>query len=258
MSGLVLSKDEGRVRILTLNRPEQRNALSAALRLELIANLHEAENDASVGAIVITGAGSAFAAGADLGELAARTSEQQAAFLQPPHIYSVIEGLRKPVIAAINGDALGAGLELATACDWRACSAAARLGQPEISFGLIPGGGGTQRLVRLIGRSHAGRLVFTGHAVDGAEAQILGLVDIVLSPETVLPSAVAMASRMAAQDPVAVAAAKRALHAAVTVDYQRGLAMEVDEFVSLHAREESKRRVQAFLSKAAVPRPPRT
>jgi len=248
MSELVLSRTEGRVRILTLNRPEARNALSAALRTQLIACLQEAENDASVGAIVLTGAGSAFAAGADLGELAARTSDEQRHFLQPPHVYSVIEGLRKPVVAAINGHALGAGLELATACDVRVCSDAAKLGQPEIAFALIPGGGGTQRLVRLIGHGQASRLVLTGDAVDAAEALRIGLVDLLAPKDRVVEQGVALAASMAKQDPGALAAAKRTLHAARSMPYKDGLGLEIEEFVRLHARDESKTKVKGFLA----------
>ena len=172
-AALVLARDEGRVRILTLNRPDARNALNAAIRQELIACLDEAKNDGGIGAVVITGAGTTFAAGADLRELQARSSDEQKHFLQPPHIYSVIEGLPKPVIAALNGHALGAGLELATACDQRIASDKAKLGQPEINLALIPGGGGTQRLVGLIGPGAAARLVMTGDAIDAQEAMRL-------------------------------------------------------------------------------------
>ncbi len=246
---LVLSRDDGRVRILTLNRPDSRNALSAALRLDLIADLHEADNDASVGAIVVTGAGSAFAAGADLAELAARSTEEQRHFLQPPNIYSVIEGLAKPVVAAINGHALGAGLELATACDVRVCSEAAKLGQPEISLALIPGGGGTQRLVRLVGHGHATRLVLTGEPVPAPEALRIGLVDLVEPKDKVVEAAVTLAATMAKHDPVAVAAGKRALQAARDLPYKEGLEHEVEAFVRLHARDESKAKVRAFLER---------
>jgi enoyl-CoA hydratase len=249
MTGLVLARDEGRVRILTLNRPEARNALDAALRLDLVAHLHEAQNDSGVGAVVLTGSGSAFAAGADLQELLARTPDEQRAFLQPPHIYSVVEGLRKPVVAALNGHALGAGLELATACDVRVCSAEAKLGQPEIGFALLPGGGGTQRLVRLVGRGHASRLVLTGDPLPAEEALRIGLVDLVVPRDHVVAQAIGMAQAMARHDPAALAAAKQALHAAVTEPYDDGLAVEIDHFVRLHARDEAKRRIRAFLEK---------
>lgn len=245
---LVLERDDGRVRILTLNRPDARNALSAALRTELIQCLQEADNDAAVGAVVLTGSGSAFAAGADLKELLARTSEEQEHFLQPPHIYSILEGLRKPVVAAINGHALGAGLELATACDVRVCAESAKLGQPEISLGLIPGGGGTQRLVRILGRGQASRLVLTGEAIPAMEAHRIGLVDVVVAKDLVVAEAVKLAQTMAAHDPVALAAAKRALRAGEG-PYDDGLVLEIEEFVRLHGRDETKTRIRAFLDK---------
>ena len=246
---LVLSRDDGRVRILSLNRPEARNALNAAIRLDLIAHLHEAENDAGVGAVVVTGEGSAFAAGADLRELLARSPDEQRAFLQPPHIYSVIEGLRKPVVAAINGHALGAGLELATACDMRVCSSEAKLGQPEINLALIPGGGGTQRLVRLVGQGAASRLVLTGDAITADDAIRIGLIDAVVPKERVLAKAVEVAQAMARHDPAALAAAKRALRAAAELPYREGLTREVEEFLGLHARPEAKTRITSFLEK---------
>ena len=246
---LVLVRQEGRVRLLTLNRPAARNALDAAVRTELIQCLHEAENDAGVGALVLTGAGSAFAAGADLRELLARTTAEQERFLQPPHVYSTIEGLRKPVIAALNGHALGAGLELATACDLRIASEKAKLGQPEINLALIPGGGGTQRLVRLTGPAAATRLVMTGEAIEAAEALRLGLVDAVVPPERVVEHALAIAAQMASKDPKAIAAAKEALRAARELPYREGLAKEIGLFVQLHARQESKELVRGFLEK---------
>lgn len=247
---LVLQTDEGRVRMLRLNRPDARNALSAQLRTELIQCLQEAGNDGGVGAVVLTGEGSAFAAGADLKELLGRTSDEQRHFIEPPNVYSILEGLPKPVVAAINGHALGAGLELATACDVRVCSAAAKLGQPEVSLGLLPGGGGTQRLVRLVGHGQASRIVLTGDAVSAEEALRIGLVDLVVPKEECLAAAVSLAAAMARHDPAAVAAAKRALAAARQKPYAEGLAAEIDEFVRLHARPEAKDRVRAFLEKS--------
>lgn len=249
---LVLDEDHGRVRVLTLNRPDARNALNAELRQELIQHLHEAINNAAVGAIVLTGAGSAFAAGADVKELLARSSEEQRHFLQPPHIYSVIEDAPKPVVAAINGHAFGAGLELATACDVRVCSEDAKLGQPEINLGLIPGGGGTQRLPRLVGRGQAARLILTGKPVTGLEAHQAGLVDVVVPRADVVSQAIALAQDMAQHDPVALAAAKRALRASNRPS-DDGLSLEIEEFVKLHARPEAKAAIQAFLAKASKP-----
>ncbi len=244
---LVTTHTEGRVRIIPLNRPEARNALSAALREALVAALAEAEADASIGAIVLTGAGKCFAAGADLQELQARSSEEQRTFLQPPHMYSVIEAGSKPVIAAVNGHALGAGLELATACDMRIAGTHAKMGQPEIHLAIIPGGGGTQRLVRLIGKGHASKLVLTGDAITADEALRIGLVDEV--DEEPLARAIEIANAMARHDPTALRLAKAALHAATTQDYATGLATEIGHFVTLHDRPESRDKVRAFLER---------
>jgi len=243
----VRALDEGRVRVLALDRPEVRNALNAALRTDLIEALHAAEADESVGAVVLTGEGKCFAAGADLKELLARGSEEQRDFLRPPHIYSVVEGLAKPVVAAVNGHALGAGLELATACDARIAHPAAKLGQPEIHLALIPGGGGTQRLVRLIGSGQAARLVLTGDPVTAAEALAMGLVDEVA--EDPVGRAVALAAAMARHDPRALAEAKRALRTALELPYREGLEAEAEAFVGLHARDAARRRIQAFLER---------
>ena len=248
MTALVKAKDDGRVRVLTLDRPDARNALSAQLRADLLAALQKADQDAAVGAVVLTGAGSAFAAGADLRELLARNEDEQRHFLQPPHIYSAVEALSKPVVAAVNGHALGAGLELATACDVRVVAAEAKLGQPEVGLALIPGGGGTQRLVRLVGPGHAARLVLTGDLVSGEEAGRIGLADVVVPRASVLDEAVKLAAAMARHDPAAVAAGKRALRAA-DGPYAEGLSLEIEEFVKLHARPESRKRVQEFLDR---------
>ncbi len=246
---LVQTRQDGRVRILTLNRPDARNALNAAIRTELIACVQEAENDASVGAIVLTGAGSTFAAGADIRELLARNTTQQREFLQPPHIYSVIEQLRKPVVAAINGHALGAGLELATACDVRVASDKAKLGQPEVGLGLIPGGGGTQRLVRLVGKGAASMLVYTGDPISAQDALRIGLVDAVASADKVVEQAIGLAAAMARNDVAALGAAKRALRAATRLPHDEGLRVEIDEFLALHARPQTRAALQAFLDR---------
>ncbi|MHB8632925.1 MAG: enoyl-CoA hydratase/isomerase family protein [Thermoplasmatota archaeon] len=246
---LVTVRDDGRVRIITLNRPQARNALSTALRMALIERLKEAEADPKVGAVVLTGAGTVFAAGADLQEMADRSSAEQRAFLQPPHIYSVVEGLRKPVVAALNGHALGAGLELATSCDVRIMGEHAKMGSPEIGLALIPGGGGTQRLSRLIGPGWAARLVFTGEAIPALEALRLRLVDAVVGDDRVVMEAVRLAAAMARHDGEALAAAKRALQAAWQIPYAEGLKLEIEEFVRLHGREEAKGRLRSFLEK---------
>lgn len=244
---MIRTEDRGRVRIVTLDRPEARNALDAALRGHLVEALQRAGDDAGVGAVVLTGAGKCFAAGADLRELSARSSAEQSEFLQPPHIYSAVEDLPVPVVCVLNGHALGAGLELATACDYRVAHPKAKLGQPEIHMALMPGGGGTQRLVRIVGRSQAARLVLTGDAVDAQEALRIGLVDEVA--EDCLGAGMAVAEAMARHDRQAVQAARASLHDAWVLDYERGLGAEIDRFVQLHGRDEARRRIQAFLER---------
>ncbi len=248
----VNARRDGRVLILTFNRPEARHALDAATRAELLAHLGEAAGDESVGAVVLTGTGSCFAAGADLRELLARNPEDQRRIMAEPTIFAAVEDLDKPVIAALNGHALGAGLELATACDVRVCAPRAKLGQPEINLALIPGGGGTQRLVRLVGAGRAARMVLSGDPVAAGEALAWGLVDEVVSGDEPLAAehaAVALAQRMARHEPGALAAAKAALRAATRLPYADGLAFEVERFLEMHARPEARSRIEAFLER---------
>ncbi len=241
------------VQILTINRPERRNALDAALRSALIAALDAAAGDASVRALVITGAGGkAFVAGADVREFAGRSVADQARTMQGPRVYDAVAASRVPVIAAINGACLGGGLELALACDIRIAAVHARLGQPEVSLGLIPGGGGTQRLPRVVGLGAALRLILTGEPVDAAEALRLGLVDEVVPAEECLPRAVAVAQRIARNSPVAVAAARDVTRAALGLPLGAGLDLERAAFLACFGAADRVEGVRAFLEK----RPP--
>ena len=166
MSDTVLLQREGRVAVLTVNRPDKLNALNEEVRVELLAALAEIETDEAVGAVVITGSGEkSFIAGADIGEFAGRSPFDQRFAMRSPRIFDVMASFPKPVIAMINGFCLGGGCELAMSCDLRIASDKARFGQPEINLGLIPGGGGTQRLPRLVGMGHAMRLILTGGSV---------------------------------------------------------------------------------------------
>lgn len=248
----VLTRLEGRVLVLTFNRPEARNALDAATRAELLDHLGRAASDEAVGAVVITGSGSCFAAGADLRELLSRSPAEQRAVMQATTIFSAVEDLPKPVIAALNGHALGAGLELATACDVRVCASGAKLGQPEVNLGLIPGGGGTQRLVRLIGAGRSAQMVLTGDPVTAHQALAWGLVDQVVEDDVgadVAAAGIKLAERMARHDRKTIAAAKAALQAATRLPYDQGLAFEVERFLDMHARPEARSRIQAFLER---------
>src|SRR5438270_3273435 len=180
MPETILVEREGRVAILTINRPDKLNALNEQVRNDMLEILGQIEHDDSVGVVVITGAGEkSFIAGADIGEFAGRTPFDQRQAMRSPRIFDVMASFPKPVIAMINGFCLGGGCELAMSCDLRIASEKARFGQPEINVGLIPGGGGTQRLSRLVGVGSAMRLSLTGGIMPAAEAEEVGLVGLV-------------------------------------------------------------------------------
>jgi enoyl-CoA hydratase len=251
---LVLRERIGAVEVLTLNRPEKRNALNGPLRAELISALDAVADDPAVRAIVLTGAGDkAFVAGADITEFAGRDVAEQAATMQGPRIYDIVSAIERPVIAAINGVCLGGGLELALACDIRIASSGARFGQPEVNLGLIPGGGATQRLPRVVGVGAALRLLLTGDLVDAAEALRIGLVEEITEPAACLPRAIAVAERIALNSPVAVAAAKRAATAALGLPLSAGLDLERAAFLACFGAADRAEGIAAFLEK----RPPR-
>jgi enoyl-CoA hydratase len=247
VTGLVRATRDGPVLLLTLERPDKRNALSAALRRDLLTALAADRDDADTRAVVLTGAGKAFAAGADVEELAARSTFEQRAFLAPPHIYSAVATHPKPVLAAVNGHALGAGLELAMACDLRVCAPAAKLGQPEVALGILPGGGGTQRLPRLVGAGRAARMVLTGEPIDAATALAWGLVDEVADEP--VTRAVELAKAMAQRSPVALRLAKEALRAAEELPLSEALERERDLFLLAFGSPEAKAGIAAFLAK---------
>jgi enoyl-CoA hydratase len=250
---LVLRDRIGAVEVLTLNRPDKRNALNTPLREALISALDAIAHDDTVRAVVITGAGEkAFVAGADISEFAGRSVAEQAAMMHRRRVYDVVAAVERPVIAAINGVCLGGGLELALACDIRIASSGARFGQPEVNLGLIPGGGATQRLPRIIGLGAALRLLLTGEPVDAAEALRIGLVEEITDPAECLSRALAVAERIALNSPVAVATAKRAATAALGLPLAAGLDLERAAFLSCFAAADRAEGIAAFLEK----RPP--
>lgn len=251
MTDLVLAERDGPVLILTLNRPDKRNALNAGLRAALKQALAADREEASTRAVVLTGAGDkAFAAGADIDELAARSAWEQRRFISPPHIYSAIATHPKPVLAALNGHAMGAGLELAMACDVRIASSQAKFAQPEINLGIIPGGGGTQRLPRLVGLGRASRMVLTGEPIDAATALAWGLVDEVVEPAQVVSRAKEMARSMATKSPVALRLAKEALRASEQLPLGEALEREIDLFTLAFQTPEAKEGIAAFQARA--------
>ena len=242
----------GAVAIVTLNRPAVLNALNDALLDELSHALRSLDEDAAVRAVVVTGSGEkAFAAGADIGELAALQSDVAAlaAARKGQSLTRQIERMRVPAIAAINGFALGGGCELALACDIRIASESARFGQPEVNLGIIPGYGGSQRTVRLVGRGQAMYLCLTGEIVDAREALRIGLVDRVVPAEELMNEAMRVAELIASKAPLAIAACKRAIDAGAHLSIDDGLEVEASEFAALVPTDDFKEGSSAFLSK---------
>ncbi len=249
---LILTEKRGRVAILTLNRPDKRNALNAELRRALIGTLDIAASDSETRAIIITGAGDkAFVAGADIGEFEGRTPVDQYRVMKGASIYDALEKIAKPTIAAINGFCLGGGMELALACDIRIASNAAKFGQPEVNLGIIPGGGGTQRLPRVVGLGAALHLILTGDIIDAAEALRLGVVQEIHEPGQLMTRAMQIAESIASRSPVAVAAAKEATRAALSLPLTDGLKLETALFQLCFASEDKVEGVRAFLEKRA-------
>lgn len=251
-SDLVLVERAARIATVTINRPDKLNALNGAVLDALGAAMGDLASDASVGGIVLTGAGRAFVAGADIGEIA----DEEAAALEAyatrgQRTFRAIEQSRKPVVAAVNGFALGGGCELALACHVRFASTKAKLGLPEVKLGLIPGYGGTQRLPRLIGRGPALRMILGGEPVDAADAHRLGLVDAVTEPEALLEAARMFVASVLANGPVAIARAIEAVDAGLDQPLDAGLATEARLFGSLGHTRDMREGTRAFLEKRA-------
>jgi enoyl-CoA hydratase len=250
MSDTVLREQEGRVALLTINRPDKLNALNQQVRDDMLALLDEIETDDAVGAVVITGAGEkSFVAGADIGEFAGRTPFDQREAMRSPRIFDVMTSYPKPVIAMINGFCLGGGCELAASCDIRVASDRARFGQPEIKLGLIPGGGGTQRLPRLIGPGQAMRLILSGEMIDAAEASRIGLVDLVAPAEELRGTTLELAAKIAAKSPLTLRVAKEAIRASQRMAVEEGILYERDLFCLCFSSEDKAEGVAAFLEK---------
>ena len=250
MSETILMAKEGRVAILTVNRPDKLNALNDQVRIDLLAALAEIEHDAGIGAVVITGSGEkSFIAGADISEFAGRSPFDQREAMRSPRIFDVMAGFPKPVIAMINGFCLGGGCELASSCDLRIASDKARFGQPEINLGLIPGGGGTQRLPRLIGLGNTMRLVLTGDMINAAEAKDIGLVEMVVPHEELRTKTLELAAKIASKSPLTLKVAKEAVRASQKLSIEDGIAYERDLFCLCFSSEDKEEGVKAFLEK---------
>ena len=241
----------GAVAILTLDNPGKLNALSIEMLDGIDTHLDTVEGDEAVRAVVITGAGEkAFAAGADIGHMREATVDEARAYAERGHeVFARIEAFPKPVIAAVNGFALGGGCELVLACDIRLASESARLGQPEVNLGIFPGWGGTQRLPRLTSPGFAKELIFTGRHVTADEAKAAGLVNHVYPLAELLDRAVAMGEEIAKKSPLAVSVAKDLVNQALEGDYTEALARELSAFGDAFATDDQREGMAAFFEK---------
>jgi enoyl-CoA hydratase len=244
----ILVEKDGAIGIITLNRPQQLNALSYLLVKELALAMEALDQDETVRAIILTGGEKVFAAGADIKEMvdAGPFDERvQGRF----HFRDRINKISKPVIAAVSGYALGGGCELAMSCDIIIASETARFGQPEINLGTIPGSGGTQRLARIVGKHRTMETVLTGEFIDAAEAQRLGLANKVVPVEVLLEEAIEVAQKIATKPPLAVRLAKEAILKAFNSPLDEGLEYERKCFYLLFASEDRREGMKAFIEK---------
>lgn len=247
---VLVEKREDHIAVLTLNRPDKLNALNAETRALLRETFDALETDDDVRVVVIHGTGEkAFVAGADVTEFAARTPEEQRAVYDQRRVYETVADFSKPVIAAIHGFCIGGGCELALACDVRVADTTARLSQAEIRIGLIPGGGGTQRLARLVGRGWTSIMSLTGDFVDADEAHRIGLIDVLTEKGEHLERAIQLAGRMARWSPVSLRLTKDAIRAAFEMPLAEGLVYEKERFLDAFASEDGREGVTAFIEK---------
>lgn len=253
MADVIKVEMSERLATITLNRPEALNALNAKMLSELTMAFEHLSMAADVGAIILTGAGDkAFAAGADIKDMAGLNGMEMQRFSEKGRrLGDVMATCSKPILAAINGYALGGGCELALACDIRIASDRAKLGQPEVNIGIIPGFGGSQRLPRLVGAGWAAELVFTGDSIDAATAERIGLVNRVVPHDRLMHEARALASKVLAKGPAAIALAKACLRAAQEMPLAAGLAFETSAFGLVGTTQDKEEGIRAFLEKRA-------
>jgi enoyl-CoA hydratase len=245
---LILTETRGRVGLITLNRPQAMNALNNQLMRELMDTLEVFDKNDAIGAMVITGNEKAFAAGADIKEMADKSIEQM---MDRDHVavFGRIRTIRKPVIAAVSGWALGAGCEVALACDMIVASESAKFGQPEINIGVIPGAGGTQRLTRAVGKVIAMEMILNDRRLTAQEAYQFGMVNRLAPVESYLEEALKLAEEIAERAPVAVRAAKKMINQTFERTLADGLVAEKQEFYNLFGTEDQKEGMQAFVEK---------
>ncbi len=244
----VLTETRGRVGLVQLNRPQAMNAFNVVMLTELFDALEAFDKDKSVGAIIVTGNEKAFAAGADIKEMA-DASPFQMITDERVDLWDRIRGIKKPVIAAVSGWALGGGCEFLLSCDMVIASESAKFGQPEITIGIIPGAGGTQRLARLLGKQLTMEMVINNRTLTAAEALQFGLVNRVVPVDGYLDAALAFAEEVASRAPLAVRMAKDAVNAAFETTLTEGLRAERRNFYPLFSTEDQKEGMKAFIEK---------
>lgn len=246
---LTFEKD-GKIAIVTINRPKALNALNTETFVEIGDVVDEISKDNEILAVIVTGAGRAFVAGADITEMQSFNSESGRNFgILANSVLRKLENLEKPVIAAVNGFALGGGSELSLACDIRIASTKAKFGQPESGLGITPGAGGTQRLVRTVGPGMAKELIYTAKIINADEAYRIGLVNKVVEPDDLMKEAKDLANSIAANAPIAVKMCKAAINKGIQCDIDTGLSYESAVFGLCFATEDQKEGMTAFVEK---------
>jgi len=249
----VLYEVKDHVAIITLNRPDSLNALNLDLLGDLDKVISQAENDLDVYVLIITGAGRSFVAGADIMQMKDLEPNEAKTFGKyGSSVFSKIEAISKPVIAAVNGFALGGGCELAMACDIRVAGTKAKFGQPEVSLGVIPGFGGTQRLPRIVGLAKAKELIYTGQTVSAEEALRIGLVNHVVPDDELMSQAMELAVKIARNAQIAVRQSKMAINKGMQCDVLTGMAIEMQAFALCFSTEDQKEAMTAFVDKSKV------
>jgi enoyl-CoA hydratase len=245
---LILTETRGRVGLITLNRPKALNALNNQLMNEVMDALDAFDKDNNIGAMVITGNEKAFAAGADIKEMSEKSAQEMK---EADHVavFGRIRSIEKPVIAAVSGWALGGGCEIALSCDMIVASESAKFGQPEITIGVIPGAGGTQRLTHAVGKTIAMEMILNNRTLSAQEAQQYGLVNRVVPVTDYLNEALKLADEIASHAPLAVRAAKKMVNAAYESSLTNGLAEEKQTFYELFDTEDQKEGMKAFVEK---------
>jgi len=238
------------IAVITINRPEALNALNIEVLRDLEAAVGKAENDRDAYVVIITGAGRSFVAGADIGQMKDLTSDEARAFGEFGNmVFLKIENLAKPVIAAVNGFALGGGCELCMACDIRLAGEKAKFGQPEVGLGITPGFGGTQRLPRLVGLSKAKELIFTARNISAEEALRIGLVSRVVPGDELMTAAMELAKEIARNAQIAVRQSKAAINKGMQCDVATGASFENQAFAVCFSTEDQKAAMTAFVNK---------